>query len=378
MEKKIPLFKVYMSKDVDKPLIDVLHSGWIGEGPKVEAFGKKMSAYFGNPYLTLLNNGTAALHLAYHLALNQDKYKGYYNNNENEIISTAITCTATNTPIIANGAKIVWADVDPLTGNIDPADIERKITSKTKAIVMVHWGGNPCLIDEINAIAKKHNIKTVEDGAHAMGMQYKDKMFGNFSDYSILSMQAIKHVTSVDGGVLMMRSPKDFKRAELLRWYGIDRTIREGIDLRCELDVEEAGYKFHMNDVNATIGMANFAHVDEIVSAHRENAKYYNDAFKNNPNIRVAPQNPDGKSSYWLYTIHLNNRDEVMKKLGEAGIMASKVHARNDIHSMFKEFQTDLPNAGKFNDTHLCIPVGWWVSKEDREYIAEKVVKFAK
>lgn len=378
MDVKIPLFKVYMAKEIDEPILSVLHSGWIGEGPKVAEFEAKLKEYFDNPRLTTLNNGTAGLHLAYHMAQNQETPRGYRNSNDNEIISTPVTCTATNEPIIATGAKIVWADVDPITGSIDPADVERKITKNTKAITMVHWGGNPCEICEINAIAQKYGVKTVEDGAHSMGMEYKGKMFGNHSDYSMISLQAIKHITSADGGILMMKSEKDFERAKLLRWYGIDRTIREGVDLRCELDVPEAGYKFHMNDVCATIGMTNFAHVNEILTIHRDNASFYNNAFKGLSAITPVPENPDGKSACWLYTLHVNNRNELMKKLGEAGIMASKVHARNDTHSMFAEFKTELPGVEQFNKTHLCIPVGWWVSPENREYIAEKVIKYAK
>lgn len=378
-EKKIPLFKVFMADEIDQPMLEVLHSGWLGEGPKVEAFEKDLKAYFGNPYLTTLNNGTAALHLAYHMAINDKGPKTYFNSNDAEIITTPITCTATNEPIIANGAKIVWADVDPITGSIDPKSIEQHITDKTKAVTMVHWGGNPCDIKAINDIAKKHNIKTVEDGAHAMGMEYMGQMYGNHSDYSAMSLQAIKHVTSADGGILMMKSERDFERAKLLRWYGIDRTIREGIDLRCELDVPESGYKFHMNDVCAVIGLTNFKHVHEIVGRHRENAAFYYKAFDGYKSITCVPENPDGKSSFWLFTIHVNNRDELMKKLGEHGIMASKVHARNDTHSMFAEFYNpNLPGVESFNRTHLCIPVGWWVSDEDRNRIADLVIKYAK
>ena len=376
--ERIPLFKVYMAEEIDEPILKVLHSGWIGEGPQVELFEEMLKKYTGNTYLSTVNSGTSALHLAYHMALYQDCAKSYQMNNNYEVISTPITCTATNTPIIANGAKIVWADVNPLTGNIDPCDIERKITKNTKAITMVHWGGNPCEIEQINNIAHNYGIKTIEDAAHGIGMQYRGKKIGNASDFTAVSLQAIKSITSIDGGILFTRNEKDFHRANLLRWYGIDRTIKEGIDLRCELDVEEAGYKFHMNDVMATVGLTNFKHIAEIIGRQRENAKFYNEAFRDNDKIIVAPENPDGESSYWLYTIHVNNRDTVMKKLNENNIMSSKVHARNDIHTMFKEFRCELPNVEKFNKTHLCIPVGWWVTNEQREYIAEMVNKIVK
>lgn len=131
-----------------------------------------------------------------------------------------------------------------------------------------------------------------------------------------------------------------------------------------------------MNDVCACIGNANFKHLNEIVSKHRENAKFYDEAFKGK--VNYVPENPDGESAYWLYTIHVNNRDELMAKLKELNIMSSKVHARNDTHSMFAEFHTNLPGVEQFNKTHLCIPVGWWVTKEEREYIAENVIKYAK
>ena len=291
----IPLFKVYISKDVDAPLLETIHSGWIGEGPRVQEFEANLKTYTGNDKLITCNAGTSALHLAYHMAGHPDSPKSYYNSNTDEIISTPITCTATNTPILSNGAKIVWADVDPITGSISAQDIERKITKHTKAVTMVHWGGNPCDIAKINAIAQQAGIKTIEDGAHSMGMEYQGKKFGNHSDFSMNSLQAIKHVTSVDGGLLWMKSQRDFERAKLLRWYGIDRTIREGIDLRCEIDVPEAGYKFHMNDVCAVIGNANFKHLPEILAKHRDNAKFYDEAFHHISTITPVPENPDGK-----------------------------------------------------------------------------------
>jgi dTDP-4-amino-4,6-dideoxygalactose transaminase len=375
---QIPLFKVFMSPNIDKPLLEVLHSGFIGEGESVKLFEKNLISYFKNSNLATVNSGTSALHLAYHLAL-YPKHKSYKTNCESEIISSPMTCTATNTPIINNQAKIVWADCDPNTGNIDPDSIRKKITKKTKAIVMIHWGGNPCLINEINNIAKEYGIKTIEDCAHAIGAEYYGNVIGNtVSDFSCFSFQAIKHITSVDGGLITCKSFKDFERIKLLRWFGIDREPKnkEAIDLRCEIDVPEAGYKFHMNNISAVIGNENFKHLDEIIQKHRENAMFYNNIFSQS-GIKFAKEN--SKSSYWLYTIHVENRDELMIKLKEFGIQSSKVHARNDTHSMFKDFKDqNLTGVEDFNRTHLCIPVGWWLSSEDREFIAKKIIEFAK
>ncbi len=369
----IPLFKVFISKDINEKLLSVLHSGFIGEGESVKGFENNLRDFLDSNFVATVNAGTSALHLAYHMSLY--KKKGYKVNNDLEIITSPMTCSATNTPIINNGAKIVWADCDSNTGNICPESIRKKITSKTRAIVMIHWGGNPCLIDEINQIAKEYGIKVVEDAAHALGSEYKSKKIGSISDFTCFSFQAIKHITSVDGGLLCCKSKESYERAKLLRWFGIDREpkAKEKVDLRCELDISEAGYKFHMNNISAVVGNENLKHVNYIVGKHRENALFYNNYFDAH-GIKYAKENE--KSAYWLYTIHTNNRDELMRGLQEKGIMSSKVHARNDKHSMFKDFYTDdLKGVDEFNRTHLCIPVGWWVNEKDREYIAKSIVE---
>ena len=207
---QIPLFKVHMPKSVQEPLLEILFSGFIGQGPQVEKFEKILAKYIGNPYPLTVNSGTSALQLALRLAGIQLG---------DEVISTPMTCTATNMPILAAGAKIVWADIDRLTGNISAASIEEKITSKTKAIIAVHWGGYPCDMMAINAVAKKYNIKVIEDGAHAFGAEYMQQKIGNHSDYVMFSFQAIKHITTVDGGVLFVRTKEDYQRGKLLRWY---------------------------------------------------------------------------------------------------------------------------------------------------------------
>jgi dTDP-4-amino-4,6-dideoxygalactose transaminase len=297
--------------------------------------------------------------------------------NDAEVIVSPMTCSATLTPILAVQAKIVWADIDPVTGNIDPGSIESKITPKTKAIVVVHWGGNPADVEVINAIASRHNIKVIEDGAHAMGAKIRDKYIGQFSDFTMFSLQAIKHITSVDGGILICKDEAFYNRAKLLRWYGIDRNSNRQIsDLRCEIDIKEAGHKMHMNDVCATIGAENFKHLDEILKVHRDNAIFYDQQFERSQ-VVFARQRDGYQSAYWLYTIHVKNRDELMEILKQNGVASSKVHARNDTHFMFREFKATLPGVDSFNRSHLCIPVGWWVTPNDREKIARLVLKYA-
>jgi len=354
---QIPLLKVFMPKTVIRPLIKTLTSEYIGEGPKVKEFENKFGSWLGTKNILMLNSATSALHLAYHMCIV---------NPGDEIISTPMTSLPTNAPIInTKGAKVVWADIDPITGLINPKDIEKKITKKTKAIVMVHWGGNPCEIDRINRIAQKYNIKTIEDAAHSIGSLYKGRHLGNnTSDFVVYSFQAIKHITTVDGGALICRNAKDHYRARLLRWYGIDRDKEsKSGDLRCEQDVAEVGYKFHMNDVSATIGIEMIKYVDTIVKSHRRNAKYYNENLK----IKFIPESIHSKSAYWLYTVHISNnrRDEFMNYMKKNGVMTSKVHARNDWHSAFKDSQTKLPGVDQFYSTECCIPVGWWLTKKD-------------
>jgi len=266
----IPLFKVHIPESIDEPLLKVLHSGYVGQGVKVDKFEEALIPWFDNKYVLTLNAGTSGLHLALKLAgVDYD----------DEVISTPITCSATNIPIIASGANIIWCDIDPKTGNVDPNKIEELITHRTKAIMCVHWGGYPCDLDEINEIAEDYGLSVIEDAAHAFGASYKGRKIGSISDFSEFSFQAIKHLTTIDGGVLTCKNEDDYRRGKLLRWYGIDR---EGprTDMRCELDIEEAGYKYHMNDVAATIGLEQLKYVEDILYKHWANANYYNLEFK--------------------------------------------------------------------------------------------------
>jgi dTDP-4-amino-4,6-dideoxygalactose transaminase len=360
----IPLFKVHMPDSVVGPLSDTILCGFIGEGPRVKEFEARLGAYFGNPHVLTLNSCTSALQLALRLA-----GVGF----GDEVITTAMTCTATNEPIMAAGARIVWADIDPETGNIDPKAIESKITKKTKAIIVVHWGGTPVDLDEVNAVASAHGIKVIEDAAHACGADYKGKKIGQHSDYVCFSFQAIKHITTVDGGALFCKSEADHARGKLLRWYGIDRE-QPRADFRCEADIAEWGYKFHMNDVAATIGLTQLPHLDGLVAYRRELARYYDRELAGVPGVRLCRWKTDRASAYWLYTMFVERREGFMTAQKERNVMAvSQVHARNDKHTMFREFIEPLRGVDAFTREMICIPIGFWVGQAEREQIVDAI-----
>ncbi|MBP9691067.1 DegT/DnrJ/EryC1/StrS family aminotransferase [Candidatus Woesebacteria bacterium] len=357
----IPLFKVFMSKTIMKPLKQVLLSGYIGQGPQVEQLEKELSSFLGVPWLMTVNSGTSALSLALRLA-------GVGHNDE--VISTPMTCSATNWPILAAGARIVWADIDPQTGNIDPGCIKKLITSRTKAIMCVDWGGYPSDIDALKKVAG--NIPIIEDAAHALGALYKGRMVGQSADYTCFSLQAIKHLTAGDGGILVVSNKKDYKRGKLLRWYGIDRESRSQYD-RIELDVAEWGYKYHMNDINATIARGNLKHLSDILSKHRRNAAYYRKRLVDLKRVALTAENPDYTSSYWLFTILVDDVRRFMKYMSVRHIMTSQVHRRNDTHSVVSEFKRKLPGVDAFTKQMVCIPVGWWLTAKERKYIVDAI-----
>lgn len=360
----IPLFKVHMAEGLTGPLSEVLYSGYITQGPKVDELEKILAKFLKNPFVATVNSGTTALHLALDLAGVKEG---------DEVITTPMTCTATNWPILAHKAKIVWADIDPTTGNIDPENIVQLVTKKTKAVMVVDWGGYPCDIDKI----KKNigEIPIIEDAAHAFGAVYKDKMVGQSADYTCFSFQAIKHLTTVDGGALVVKNRENYKKAILKRYFGIDRKKRSK-DYRIEKDIYDWGYKFHMNDVNATIGIENFKHIEKILAQHRNNARCYRQEFYGHPKIKLMHESPEYRSSYWLFTILVDNPDKFMKHMKSKNIMASQVHRRNDTHPVTKEFICPVPNVDKFSKHMVCIPVGWWVGEKERGRIIDAVKSY--
>lgn len=359
-----------MAADATSMVSDVLQSGFVGQGSKVEKFEEELRSYFGNLYINTLNSATSGLHLAIHLL----KINGQIKEGD-EILTTPLTCTASTFAILANNIKPKWVDVDLHTGNLDLNDLARKITPSTKAIMIVHWGGYPIDLSHLSEIQTAceamHGFKpmVIEDCAHAWGATYKGNLLGNQGNINVFSLQAIKHVTSGDGGVLISPNDHLHRQAKLLRWYGLDRT--GSADYRCEQNIENWGYKFHMNDICASIGISNLKNANYIVGKHRENGQYFNQALQGTPFVKLMENKLDRESSFWIYTMRVENRDDFKRKMKEKGIAVSQVHDRNDKHKCVKEFKTMLPNMDILSKDMICVPCGWWVSNEDREYIVD-------
>ena len=256
------MFKPYVNEKAIDLVTQVLRSGWVGEGARVKEFEEKIGVLAGSAYPIAVNSGTSALHLAVLLAGVQPG---------DEVITTAQTMLATTTAILMAGAKPVYCDVEYGTGNVAAYDIARHVTEKTRAILAVDWGGYPCDWDAILEIARIHRLMVIEDAAHSLGGSYKGLPIGSIVPITCFSFQAIKHLTTGDGGLVCVTSAESFERAVQLRWFGIDCFRRRTSILgEPEWNVTELGYKYHMNDVAAAIGLGNLEDLEQILRRRRE------------------------------------------------------------------------------------------------------------
>jgi dTDP-4-amino-4,6-dideoxygalactose transaminase len=238
----------------------------------------------------------------------------------------------------------------------------------------VHWGGQPVDLDEINFIAKKYNLKVVEDAAHSVRSFYKNKRIGTHSDFVCFSFQAVKHLTTADGGAIACKSEKDANRIRKLRWFGLDRKFKG--PSRWEQDIAESGFKYHMNNMNAIIGLLQLEYVDSLIDSHIKNSKFLFNNIKNSK-IKNLLVEKDRDSSCWLHTILVEDRDLFREQMKSKGIQVDVAHVSNLRYSVFKEFnKEDLPNLKYFDENIINIPCGWWLSKEDLDYIVETINKY--
>lgn len=344
----VPLFYPHVAKGAIAEVTETLSGRWIGQGPKVDRFEYEVKRRFlGESSALAVGSGTDALHLAYILAGVESG---------DEVITTVFTCTATNIPLLYIGATAVFADIDPTTMNIDVADVERKITSKTKAISCVDYGGIPCDYEALTNLCKKYNLKLISDAAHSIGAKYKGKFAAEWADFTIFSFQAIKTLTMGDGGLLAIKDESLLEKGKRLRWFGIDRSAKQGGIW--ENDIVEIGFKYQMNDIAAGIGLAGLLEIDAVIE-HRNGllAEYIERLTTPRCSILGRASTEDYFNPAWLVTIVVDRgRVDLMTKLRSHNIETAQCHYRNDRYSIFGDRRTDLPHMDSVEDNYLVLP----------------------
>ena len=366
----VPLFYPHIPKNSAKSLQKVLKGRWIGQGPLVDKFESVFSKKFTNNLpCVAVGSGTDALHLAYLLAgIKKD----------DEVICPVFTCTATNIPLLYIGAKIKFADIDPKTFNISIDHVKKLVSKKTKAIVFVNYGGLPCDLTELNKIAKRYKIKLIQDAAQSLGNFYKNKPITQYSDFTIFSFQAIKHISSGDGGLLCFKEKKILKKAYRMRWFGIDRLKKQGGTW--ENDIKEIGYKYQMTDLGAAILLDALKEFSKIKQHRKKIFSIYEKNLKNNKKVKVVTSVGKFTHSNWLFTILVDKKDLLQKKLRQSNIETNQVHFRNDRYSIFKKFVKNkkFPNMDSVEKKYLVLPVHTKMSFSDANYVVKKVNLFLK
>lgn len=339
----IKLFKPYVSWQAKWEVLKTLSSGMLAEGPRVKQFEHDFSLRFGLTNVVALNSGTSALEMAYELAgLRED----------DEVITPVLTCTATNIPLARRGVRIVFADTDEDL-NLDISDVEKKITKKTKAIVFVHFGGNNRGLSYLLKLCKAKRITLIEDAAQAVGSPYWGK-----GDFTCVSLQAIKTLTSGEGGFLICKKEKDYLKAKRLRWFGYDRELKHKMG---DIDLKEAGYKYHMNDISAAIGLGNLKSLDKVLAHRKALARIY--------------QRYGLFAHAWLAGGFVADYEALKAEYKALGIEIGQHHYRNDKYTLFSKFKNKCPRMDILDGHYFFVPFHYGVSLRDAHRIGKLYVQ---
>lgn len=347
-DDNIVLFHPHVPESAVNLVQQTLNTRWIGQGPKVDEFEQAFGARFGAGRAAIaVGSGTDAMHLSYILAGIEAG---------DEVITPVFTCAATNIPLLYQQAEIKFADVQPGTLNIDPDHVRQLVSDRTKAIVCVHYGGLPCDMNELAAIAAERGIPIIEDAAHALGGTYNGKQVGAISEYSMFSFQAIKQLTTGDGGMLILKDGSLAEKARRVRWFGIDRVAKQMGNW--DNDITEIGYKYQMNDIAAAMGLAALAEFDAVLALRRQLFKRYAEQLQGVPGLHIVGDGyTDREHAAWIFTVIVEDRLGLQTKLRSQRIESNQVHYRNDRYTVFGGRRSNLPNMDAVEEKYLVLPL---------------------
>ena len=372
LEDRIPLFRPAFGDAEKKALCETIDSMWVGRGPQSIQFEERFAEYVGVSHAVALNSATAALHLGLLCA----EVEGQ------EVLTSSMTWVSSTEAILLAGGRPVFCDVEEDTLNIDVADMERKITPTTRAVAVTHYGGQACDMDAILTLARAHGLTVIEDAAHGCGGLYKGRKLGSLGDIGCFSFQATKNMTTGDGGMMVTHDHAIAERVRKLRWCGITKPTWERfkpgqIKRSWVYEVEEVGYKYEMNDLAATLGLAQMDRLEDNNARRRELMGHYREAFADLEGVTPLAARDYAVSSCYNAVICIDGRDELYAHLDEAGIDANVHFYPNHLYKIFRPYTTHLPVTEAVWQKILSIPLHPLLTDAQQARVIEAVGTFA-
>jgi dTDP-4-amino-4,6-dideoxygalactose transaminase len=374
----IPVAKPYLTQEEAQSAHETILSGWVTQGPKVQEFEEKFAAYVGSRYAVAVSSCTTALHLAMIVAGIKAG---------NEVICPSMSYIATSNSILYTGALPVFADVNPRTYNIDAAQIEKLITDRTKAILIVHQMGLPADIDAFKLLCDKYHLILIEDAACAVGSMYKGKKIGSHSDLVCFSFHPRKVITTGDGGMITTSRKELHDRLKILRQHGMsvnDRQRHQSNQLIFEEHVE-VGYNYRMTDIQASVGIKQLEKLNWIISERRKIAAKYNESFKSLDCITLPREEEGYFTNYQSYCLYLKGnapvtRNELMESLLRKGISTRRGIMTSHREPAYKELYQNLklPVSENLSDRSLILPLYVGMTDNDTRYITSVLIELLK
>ena len=378
-DKLLPYGHQWIDEEDIKAVSEVLHSDWITQGSKVAEFEKKFASYVGARYAVAVSSGTAALHTACFAAQIE---KG------DEAITTPITFAASANCVLYQGGTPVFADIDADTLNIDPEEIKKKITKKTKALIPVDFTGRPVDLEKIQKIARENNLTIIEDASHDLGATYKNRKTGSISDMTIFSFHPVKHITTGEGGMVTTNNKECYERLKLFRTHGItkDKDKLLNYDGPWYYEMQELGYNYRLTDFQCALGLGQLKKIDKFIQRRREIVKKYNSEFKDMQEIKIPEINPIDSNPVWhIYMIQVNleklkvDRREIFEALRAENIGVNvhyiPIHLQPYYRKRFGYYLGDFPKAENYYSRAITLPVFPKMSDKDIDDVVAAVKK---
>jgi dTDP-4-amino-4,6-dideoxygalactose transaminase len=359
----IPLFRSFVAPDAAAALAAALAEATLASGPGVAEFEAALAHRLGAPHVVVTADRAGALTLA---------LRRCGVGPGTEVLLSPLSCLATTMPIAALHATPVWCDVDPATGMLDPAEVARRRSSRTRAVVHYLWGGDVGPLAELQAVADAAGLPLVVDAATAFGARHRELAVGATGNaFTVLSFYAVNLPNTVEGGALCCAREEDATQARWLRRFGIHQpSFRTATgDLNPASDIPHAGYSAAMTNLTARLGLCQLAAVEPLLARHAANGLRLEAELADVPGLTSLARAPHEQSAFWVYALRAQRRAELLARLHAAGIGAQRLHLRNDRYSCFAPAPWPLPGVDAFDADNLALPCGWWVGTEERERI---------